>query len=299
MLRISGFARRIAFPLPKRWPALKLLVATALVLSGGVSLRGAEGVELEKAVKSYWDHLLTRHKQQAAAYVAEASLEAFHDREEPFFRSWRVVSVERISDRQRKVQVEVDRLVDDGFFAWKLEQSWVLDGGGWKVRIGDGSAKRLLWLGRRPRKAPAGALEISPQIVKFHFLGRAQSRSIQIRNGRPETLHLLDVDYPKDRFELLERFDVVEPGGIGSLVLRFKGSQTAKELASELRLTYRIGSRDEARRIPILYNHLSAGARGLFGLTRQRAEDLKPGQSLMSSAEIARLRFSGSEAREK
>ncbi len=253
-----------------------LLLAALLIQAAPPSGR-PEG--LESAVQAYWDHLMGHRKIQAMAFVTTESRSHFLARQAPPFRSWELVGIEPRPGGGYQVAVVADRLIQDGFYNWKVREDWFLTEDGWQVRFQDQAAKRrMIWQQQVSVKPNEGVLDVRPTALRLHFFSASQTGTVWIRNGLPEAVEVAEIEYDRERFELLESVERIPAGSVAKIRLRYRGEESEKGLESELNLKLRnSGNGEAAYRIPITYNLISRAARGLLGLTPEAAQELKKG----------------------
>ena len=109
-------------------------------------------------------------------------------------------------------------------------------------------------------------MEVLPSQLKIHFLSRTQTGSIFIRNGFTTPVEVRNLVYD----QVTESPGQVGPGTIGKITLHYQGNQTRKDLRSQISFLLAM-----EYSLPVRYNYLSAGARGLLGLSPEQAEKLK------------------------
>ena len=256
----------------------------ALILFSG----RAVSPELESAVRGYWDLLLKGDKAAALQYVIEPSRNAFLNRRMSPFRSWTLERIETRSPDEAVVTVKLDQMITPGtYYPRPFSEIWVRQDDGWRLRVRAPTAEQFKAIfsavaAARLCKPKAGVLEFRPKLVRIHFLDRTQRGAVRVRNGLPETVYITRVDYDRTRFQLLETGESVASGQELRLVFRYIGNETEKPLKSEFRLILKRGDGDEAEEklftLPILYNYVSPGARGLLGLTKEKLDQLKRGE---------------------
>ncbi|HSR70074.1 MAG TPA: hypothetical protein VLU25_19250 [Acidobacteriota bacterium] len=232
--------------------------------------------ELEKAVQSYWDHLLRGEKIQALAWVAPQNQANFLARHEPPFRSWSLKAVES-SEGRATVTVVVKRLIQDGFYDWKVREEWAVSDEGWRVLVADqGGARKKLWQMRRPVEPVEGVLDLRPTAIRMHFFSGSQSATLWVCNGLPDAVEVTGLEYDRERFELEESTRQISAMSAAGFTLRYRGDETAKWLKSELTLKVRARDGEESVfTVPVTYNVVSPAARALLGLSRSEADQLK------------------------
>jgi hypothetical protein len=86
--------------------------------------------------------------------------------------------------------------------------------------------------------------------------------------------------FDETRFELVQRPSRIEAGHAADLMLHYKGTENDKNLQSQMSLVLKHGNQEKLFQVPIIYNYLSEGARGLFGLTEEQARNLKRGDKV-------------------
>ena len=249
--------------------------------------------ELEKAVRTFWDLLQKGDKVGALRYVAPEGRNPFlHRRTDPF-RSWELDRIDLRTPGEALVTVKLEQLLLPAavYYPVPRREVWIRQPDGWRLRIRPpdmGKLKRaFVDAGRTAPKKQApkpGVLEMVPKQIRIHFLDRTQRGAVRVRNGLSETVRLSRIDYDKTRFELLESGGSVAPGQDLRLLFRYIGKENEKFLRSEVRLLLK--REDESRErlvtVPILYNYVSRGARGLLGLTGERLKNLKRGEAVKS-----------------
>ena len=254
-----------------------LFVASALLIQTAPPSGQPEG--LESAVHAYWDHLMRHRKSQAMAFVRPESRSHFVARQEPPFRSWELASIEPRQGGGYRVTVVADRLIQDGFYNWKVREDWFLTDDGWQVRFQDQAAKRrMIWQQHSPPQPDEGVLDVRPAALRLHFFSVSQTGTVWVRNGLSEAVEVAEIEYDRQRFELLESVERIPAGSVARIRLRYRGDESEKGLESESNLKLRnSGNGEAAYRIPITYNLISRAARGLLGLTPEAAQELKKG----------------------
>lgn len=255
--------------------AIIWLVAAAVLQSAPAAEQSApQG--LEGAVQAYWDHLLRHQRSQALAFVSDETRPSFLARHEPPFRSWQLSAIEPQEDGFCRVTVVVDRLIQDGFFAWKVREDWIQTEQGWKVNIPDqASARKRVWQTHRPVKPLPGVVDLLPDDLRLHYFSGSQKGTVFVRNGSDEPIRVSGLSYDEERFELVESVEVVAAQSVGRISIRYRGGENEKGLRSELkfRLTTPEGG-ERAVSVPIAYNVISQAARNLLGLTPEQAQEL-------------------------
>jgi len=237
--------------------------------------------ELNSVINSYWDLLQARQKSQALEFVSIDSRDHFILRSAPVFRSWRLRGIEPADPGEYSVTVVVERLTSSGIFDWKVTESWSIEAGQWRVRIDDSrQALRNVWRSDSPAPVLEGILEVLPERLLIHFLSRVPEGTILIRNGLEEEVVVEDLQFDREKFELVEGARVVAPGQTAHLRLRYTGAEIAKDLESQVRLIWNVAGEAKELTIPITYNYLSPGARAILGLTPEAAQRLERGAKL-------------------
>ena len=262
------------------WPLSLILFAASTV-----------DPELENSVRTYWNLLQKGDKVGALRYVVDEGQNLFLNRRTNPFRSWTLDRIEPRSPDEALVTVKVEQLILPAgvYYPMPVGEVWVRQQNGWRLRIRPPTQEQLkrIFSGGATRKSRApkpGTLEVLPKRVRIHFLDQTQRGMVFVRNGLPEAVHIARVDYDRTRFELLETGESVASGQELRLVFRYIGNETEKPLKSQIRLFVKHGEGDEAkeevREVPILYNYVSPGARGLLGLTQEKLDRLKRGESI-------------------
>ena len=169
------------------------------------------------------------------------------------------------------------------FYDYPVQELWVLDGQGWKVKVKrlSGETFQRIYGPEKVTKQPLPAvLQVFPELLKIHFLSNTQRGSIVIRNGLETSAQVLSLDYDHAKFELMEKPTEVKAGEMVKIILRCSSDEIEKDLRSEIKLVLEQGGEEKIFSIPVLYNYLSRGARGLFGLSEEQAGKLKRGEKL-------------------
>ena len=261
------------------------MINTALLLGlivTGSLLGDASEAGLEGAVSQYWDHLLKGEKILALDYVQAESRANFIARHEPFFRSWKLHEIKARSPREYTVTVKIDRLIQNGFWDWKVAERWSFSEGSWKVRIENSAqTRKRFWQGQSPTQPRKGILDVVPAELKLHFFAASQRGTIRIRNGNQWPVEVTSLRYDMERFELLESVESIAAGEVGKITFRYLGAENRKGLRSTVELRLRSQSEETLFSVPVTYNYISDGALGLLGLTRKQAEELKGDEQLV------------------
>lgn len=247
--------------------------------------------ELQKAVQSFWDLLQKGDKVGALQYVVPESRNPFLNRPSNTVRSWELDRIELRAPDEALVTVKVQQMLlpSAGYYPVPNREIWIRQPDGWRIRINPPNPEQLrrAFIGGpapKPSGPKPGTLEVVPRQVKIHFLDRTQRGAVRIRNGLSETVHIDRIDYDKTRFELLESAGSVAAGQDLRLSFRYIGNESGKGLRNELRLLLKQGGDEDARgklfTVPVLYNYVSPGARGLLGLTGKKLDQLKRGETV-------------------
>ncbi len=237
---------------------------------------------LEESVAAYWDLLSQGDKAAALDFVTPEARNHFIRRREPVIREWKLLAIEHQDSGTAVVSVRIQRVVPGMPDAVPLtvKEKWLFQGGAWQVATVKPDKRMLEARFNRPAKAPGVALDgtvsLNPEVLKIHFLDRRQTGMVRLANGfRFSPLEVTTVEYDRDRFELIARPESIASGELGAFQLRYKGEETAKELTSEVTLVLRAVELEIRLTVPVLYNHLSAGTRALFGLSDEAAQKLR------------------------
>lgn len=235
--------------------------------------------ELEKAVTAYWNFLVQGEKSSALRFVLPEAHNNFIMRREPPFRAWKLVGSQPKSHNEAIVTVEVERMMmgGAGFYWQKVEETWIFDSQQWKIRI-ELPADPLRKLYNPPpesqeEKRPA-ELQVVPEWVEINFLEQLQRGTFLVRNGLDSPVDEVHLELDQEKFAIVDKPEYIKPNADGLITIEYKGNEIAKELRSQVRLTVKQAGQEKVFNIPILYNHLTPGARGLFGLTEEAAQKL-------------------------
>ncbi len=253
-------------------------------------------VELEKRVTAYWNALMKRDKDVALEWVLPESRNNFILRREPLFRSWRLVAINPASENEAKVTVSLEQMVEGapGFYDTKVGENWVFDGQVWKVRVRRITAEALkkIYQGKSQKsqlQLPP-ILQVFPQLLKIHFLTPSQRGVIVVRNGLEIPVQVVRVEFDQKHFQLLEKPAVVQPGEQGKIVIKHIGDEIGKDMNSLVTLVLEQGAEEQVFFIPVLYNYLSPGARGLLGLTEEKAQKLRRGDKVIPMIRVPQIK---------
>ena len=242
-----------------------------------------------------WNKMGKREKNQALEFVLPESRNHFILRPEPSFRSWRLVKIEpqpegdglpsaAVGLPAAAVTVSIDRMVQAvpiSFSEVTIVDLWVFDGQSWKVKVRKpGQAIQQIFGSPATEEPLPALLQVLPKLLKIHFLSQIQLGSIVIRNGLETSAQLVSLEYDPARFEVVEKPSRVKAGETAKIVIKYRGDEVEKDLRSEVRLVLEQGGEEKVFPIPVLYNYLSPGARGLFGLTEEKARKLKRGDKV-------------------
>ena len=265
---------------------MSLVLVSLLIFSGSTV-----NTELTPAVQTYWNLLEKGDKIGALEYVVLRGRNAFIRRREPPFRSWKLIKIEPRSQQEALVTVEIDQLLvlAGTYYPMPVKESWVREEGRWRVRVVQPTPDMLknLYTGQSetPEEPGVPHLEVLPNRVKIHFLDRSQKGLIQIQNNLHGPVWVSRIEFDQTRFELLETGESIGPGQKLKVIFRYIGKESQKQLKSEVRLFLKRGLRDsigkdkeELFAIPVLYNYVSPGARGLLGLTQEKLLQLERGE---------------------
>jgi hypothetical protein len=242
--------------------------------------------DIEKSVVAYWEHLSRRDKISALEYVHPDSRNAFVNRKDAPFRSWRLEKIEPAGEGEAVVTVSIERLVPESmtYASMRFRETWVSDGQSWKVKLDVPSGPPLAAALEASRKSQApiepGVLKVLPASITIPFLAQNQEGSVIIRNGLPDRVEVLRLEYDDERFEADNVPDSVAPESTARVKIRYKGGEISKNLKSELVLLLGYAGREQTYTIPVTYNHLSSAARLLLGLTPEQAEELRRGDKV-------------------
>lgn len=244
---------------------------------------------LLESVDSYWESLRQGDKQGAAVHVSDRSLSNFQARREPRFRSWSLAGVQMTGSNEARVEVAVERWIDGGWFDWKVSESWRLVDGNWKVLLDDGASERRALFRQTVPPAPESTdVVVLPRRLEIHFLSRTQSAAVVVFNGSPEPVRVERIEFDSSLFKVQAPDDRtwVQPGERRSIAVHYVGGDERKEGESSLRVFVSDGQTERPFSIPVLYNHLSAGARALLGLTSEEARKLRRGDKLLPAVTV-------------
>jgi len=261
-------------------------MATFLLLLAFLAPQIPHETELKDTVTSYWTLMAKGEKAAAMKYVLPSCHNDFVNRVEPKIRSWSLISVEPVSESEAVVKIRMDALFKEaalsaGFQTVEKRENWVRDKDSWKLKVAKPSVAAIspLFSGATERHLPK-ALLISPNLLKIQFLNESQTGRLKIQNGLEAPADLVSVRFDETRFELVDKPSRIEAGKVAELVLKFKGSENDKNLESQITLVLKQQEKEKLYQVPILYNYLSDGARGIFGLTEEQAKNLKRGDKL-------------------
>ncbi len=244
-------------------------------------------IRLESRVSAYWEALAKRDKASALEFVEPESRNAFIERREPVIQSWKLAGVQRNSESEALVTVELMRSIPGvpGFHQLRVVETWALGEGGWRVRVRgttrQGALGQFQDRAHASRKPAAGELRILPESLRINFLSRSQTGGVRLANGLAQPVEVERVEFDPALFKLKASPTRVEPSTFGAFVLEYVGSDISKDRHSRLRIVTRVGGEERVFEVPVLYNYLSPAARALFGLSPEAAEKLKRGEKLV------------------
>ncbi len=237
--------------------------------------------ELKDAVSAYWNLMTKGEKAAAMKFVLPSCQNDFVNRVEPKVRTWRLVSTESVSDTEAIVTIRMEALFKEalltaGFQSVEKHETWVREKNSWKLKVAKPSIAAVAPLFSNTSERPLPkVLHITPTVLRIQFFNKAQVGRVRIENGMPHPAELASVKFDEARFELVERPSRIEAGKTADLALRYKGTETDKNLESQVTLLLKQEDQEKLYQIPILYNYFSDGARALFGLTEEQARGLK------------------------
>ncbi len=248
-----------------------------------LSATGFSGDSLEARVAQYWDLLVGQDKASALEYVTPETRNHFINRREPLMASWRLVSVDRVSDSEAEVEVVVERQIPglQGLHAIEVMERWVRSDQ-WRVAVRAVSARELMPPPSRRSVVRSGEVGFAPSELKIPFLHPKQLGRVELFNGLAEPIEISGMQWDETRFEVVEAPQEIPPGEQRRLLLRYRGDEVPKNLRSRLTVTLADPRAGETRlEIPVVYNYFSDGARGLFGLTKEEADRVRRGDKLI------------------
>jgi len=233
--------------------------------------------ELERTVQSYWDALLVQDKASALKYVHPEDLNNFISRREALFENWKLLQVDIKSQDEAVVKIQLQRVLPNGVVGpVKGSETWVKTEEGWRVRI-EPSGQQY----RKLRAAvPASAreaepdqlpekLEVSPDKLTFYALFPRQPRLLYIRNGLKTPVDALEIQVDAGKFEILVRPDRIEPHSVGTIKVRYVGTEEGENLETQALLRLKQEGHTQEFTIPIIYNYLDEVSRWMM---QQRAK---------------------------
>jgi len=237
--------------------------------------------ELRDTVTAYWDLMVRNDKASALKFVLESCRNDFINRDEPKVKAWRYIGDQPINEREVEVTVELEALfkgapISAGFQKMEKRETWIRDENGWKLKVTKPSPSSLaaVLTGGRTETLPS-VLQITPSTLRIQFLNKSQVGRVTIQNGTESPAEIVSVKFDESRFELASEAHMIQAGEKVPLALRYKGTENDKNLQSSMSLVLKHDGQEKLFQIPIVYNYLSEGARGLFGLTEEQARDLK------------------------
>lgn len=243
--------------------------------------------ELKQTVSAYWTLMVKGEKATALKYVLQASQNDFVSRVEPKVQSWRYVTAEPTGPKEAAVTVEIEAFLKGaspaiGFQKVQKRETWVWEGKAWKLKVDKPSMASIAPLAstRREEAPLPKVLQISPVVVHVQFFNKVQQSHIRIVNGTALPAQLLSAKVDESRFRVVEQPTLVQPGQSADLVLEYKGTENDKNLESQITVVVKNGDQEKLFQVPIIYNYLSDGARGLLGLTEEQARNLKRGDKV-------------------
>ncbi|RPJ54040.1 MAG: hypothetical protein EHM23_29765 [Acidobacteria bacterium] len=261
-------------------------MVTFLLLLALLSPQIPHESELKDAVSAYWNLMTKGEKAAAMKFVLPNCQNDFVNRGEPKIRTWRLLSVKPVSDTEAVVAVQMEALfkqaaLSAGFQSVEKRETWVWDQNSWKLKVAKPSIDAIapLFSSTTDRPLPK-ALQITPSVLRIQFFSNAQVGRLHIKNGLPQAAELVSVRFDETRFDLVERPSLVEAGKTADLALRYKGTETDKNLESQVTLVLKQEGQEKLYQVPVRYNYFSDGARALFGLTEEQARNVKRGDKL-------------------
>jgi len=261
-------------------------MVTFLLLLALLSPQIPHESELKDAVSAYWTLMTKGEKAAAMKFVLPSCQNDFVNRPEPRIRTWRLLSVQPVSDTEAAVTVQMEALFKEavlsaGFQKVEKRETWVWDQNSWKLKVVKPSIETIapLFSSTSDRPLPK-ALHITPSVLRIQFFSKAQVGRLHIKNGLPQTAELVSVRFDETRFDLVERPSMVDAGKTADLALRYKGTETDKNLESQVTLVLKQEGQEKLYQVPVRYNYFSDGARALFGLTEEQARNVKRGDKL-------------------
>lgn len=267
----------------------------SVVLFLAFSLTAGAGLEdgLEARVTAYWDFLVAQDKAAAMQFVAPESRNHFINRREPMMLKWELVKVEPVSDSEAWVEVRVDRRIPGvaGVHATEVVERWVRREAAWLVVI---PAPALLVAGSprsldepAERRFAAGEISFAPAVLRIPFFNPRRLGSVYLNNGLDHEVVVRRIELDRERFSVVEAPETIPAGQRRKLVLEYTGDEVPKNLPSTVKLMLQSsGGSERAVEVPMIYNYFSEGARALFGLTREQAEQVRRGDKPVPAVSI-------------
>ena len=228
--------------------------------------------DLESAVQSYWNALLAQDKAAALKFVHPDDLNNFINRREARFESWKLIQTEFESESRAVVKVQLRRILPNGVVGpVKGSETWVKTEEGWRVRVAPSGEeyRKLLAASQaatpKPEtEDPPDHLDISPETLHFYALFPRQPRLLHVRTGLGTPVDTLELQIDPDRFEILHCPHQIEAGSVGTIKLRYLGTEEGENLKTQALLRFQQNGESREFTIPIVYNYMDEISRWMM-----------------------------------
>jgi hypothetical protein len=217
-------------------------------------------------------------KASALKLVHPDDLNNFINRREQPVVSWRVVETKFISEDDAMVTVQFEQLVSRSTVPVPKRQQWQKTDQGWKIRIGSSQEAyqktREAFIQTNKLLLPK-ELSVYPGQLKIYAMAKPKIGSLAVRNGLQKPAKLLSFELDTSTFEILSLPDMIQPGEIERIRVKYLGKAQEENLESEATLRLEQDGEMKTFQVPIIYNYTDDVTRWLSEKAGKESEQLR------------------------
>lgn len=233
---------------------------------------------LQKSVSQFCELLKTNDKASALKLVHPDDLNNFINRREQPVVSWKVVETKFVSEDNATVTVQFEQLVSRSRVPVPKQQQWQKTDQGWKIRIGSSQEAyektREAFIQTNKRLLPK-ELSVYPEQLKIYEMAKPKIGSVAVRNGLQKPAKLVSFELDTSEFEILSLPDIIQPGEIGRIRVKYLGEAQEENLESEATLHLEQDGELKTFQVPIIYNYADDVTRWLSEKAGKEREQLR------------------------